>query len=45
MAEFGAHVVANNCMAAERTRDEASAALESYFDLTGQSVSAAMEKG
>ena len=45
MAEFGAHVVADNRKAAERTREEASAALEAYFDLTDQSIMAAMKKG
>ena len=45
MSEFGAHVTADNRTAAERTRDEAAAALESYFDLTDQSIAAVMKKG
>ncbi|MBB4797606.1 hypothetical protein HNP32_001330 [Brevundimonas bullata] len=45
MSEFAAHVTADNPKAAERTRDETSAALESYFDLTDESVTEAMKKG
>ncbi|NWE53317.1 hypothetical protein [Brevundimonas sp. P7753] len=45
IAEFGAHVVADNHKAAQRSRDKAPAALEAYFDLTDQSNTAAMMRG
>ncbi|MFY0399987.1 hypothetical protein [Brevundimonas naejangsanensis] len=45
MSEFGAHIVADNREAAERTRNEASAALDSFFDLTDVTVTAAMKRG
>lgn len=45
MSEFGAHIVADNREAAERSRNEASAALDAFFDLTDLAVTAALKRG
>ncbi|MBK1968126.1 hypothetical protein JIX59_02085 [Brevundimonas diminuta] len=45
MSEFGAHIMADNREAAERSRNEASAALDAFFDLTDLTVKAALKRG
>lgn len=45
MSEFGAHVTADNRLAADRARTEAAAALDSFFDLSDMAIREDLAQG